>query len=195
MTVCNGLGRGLPFAFLSLIALSLLWQTTQAQEAAKTLEWGEHANYNCRKSRALDSKISYDIEQDDILINGRSVLVGEPFVGDVRELVFVVKNVSDRPFAFIQVTVILPEVKIPPQVPFVRSVESKAQPVKPGEQAELRMPRGKIYDWVKDSVTSQGRELSTIKRAAIDGFIVGQIGQGTGVCAAARDPRNQPPPR
>lgn len=195
MTVFNRLGRVSSLAILTLIALWLPVQTTQAQEAAKTLEWGDHANFNCRKHRAPDSKISYEIELEDILINGRSVLVGEPFVGDVRDLVFVVKNISDRPFAFIQVTVILPEVKVPPQVPFVRSVESKAQPVKPGEKTELRVPSGKLYDWVQDAVTSQGMELSTIKRAAIDGFIVGQTGQASGVCASARDPRNQPPPQ
>jgi hypothetical protein len=194
MTVLNRLGPLSPLAFLFLMVL-LLPEATHAQEVAKTLEWGEHANFNCRKSRAPDAKTRYEIELEDILNGGRSVLVGEPFVGDIRDLVFVVKNISDRPFEFIQITVILPEVKQPPQVPFIRSAEGKAPSVKPGEQAELRVPKGKLYDWVKDSVTSQGMELSTIKRAAIDGFIVGQTGQASGVCAAARDPRNQPPPR
>jgi hypothetical protein len=192
MTVFNKLGRALRLPFLSLITLLLLLQTTQAQEAAKTLEWGEHANWRCLKRGDPDSKIAYDLELEDIFIDGRSVLVGEPFVGDVRDLVFVVKNISDRPFAFIQITVILLEVKTALQMPFVRSAESKARPVAPGEQAELRMPKGKIYDWVKASVVSQGAELSTIRRAAIDDFSVGQIARA---CATARDPRNQPPPR
>src|SRR5689334_15029664 len=98
-------------ARLALLFGIMLWslRTVPAQEVAKTLEWGEHANLNCQKSRAADAKINYQLELEEIRSNGQSVLVGEPFVGDVRELVFVVKNISDRPFAFIQVTVILPE--------------------------------------------------------------------------------------
>ena len=194
MDVVSRIGRASRLAFLSLI---VLWpgQTTHAQEAAKTLEWGEHANLTCRKGPGPDSKIAYAIELEDILINGRSVLVGEPFVGDVRDLVFVVKNISDRPLGFFQITVILPEVKRPPQVPFVRSAQSKGQPVPPGEKTELRVPPDKLYDWVKETVVSQGMELSRIKRAAIDGFIVEKVGQPVNACATARDPRNEPPPK
>jgi hypothetical protein len=194
MEVFSSSGRLSRLAFLSLI---VWWppQATQAQEAAKTLEWGEHANLTCRKGSAPDSKVTSEIELEDILINGRSVLVGEPFVGDVRDLVFVVKNISDHPVGFIQITVILPEVKRPPQVPYVRSAQSKGQPVPPGEKTELRVPHDKLYDWVKDTVVSQGLELSTIKRAAIDGFIVEKAGQPVNVCARARDARNELPPR
>jgi hypothetical protein len=194
MDVVSRIGRASCLAFLSLI---VLWpaQTTHAQEVAKILEWGEHANLTCRRGPARDSKIAYEIELEDILINGRSVLVGEPFVGDVRDLVFVVKNVSDHPLGFIQITVILPEVKRPPQVPFVRSPPSKGQPVPPGEKTELRVPPDKLYDWVKETVASQGMELSTIRRAAIDGFTVEKAGQPGNVCATARDPRNEPPPK
>ena len=194
MNVSSKLAQLSPLPFLSLIVLWPL-QTTQAQAEPKTLEWGEHANYNCRKDRSPDSKITFELELDDILINGRSVLVGEPFVGDVRDLVFVVKNITDHPVGFIQITVILPEVERPPQVPFVRSAQSKAQPVPPGEKTELRVPEGKVYDWVKEAVASQGKELSAIKRAAIDGFVMPKTGQPVSVCATARDSRNVPPQR
>ncbi|HYW70530.1 MAG TPA: hypothetical protein VE961_05820 [Pyrinomonadaceae bacterium] len=192
MIVLKTLDRPSALALLPLMFLLLL-PSSQAQEAAKTLEWGDRANFNCAKSRGPDTKINYELELEEILANGRSVLIGEPFVADLRELVFVVKNISDRPFAFIQVDVHLREVKTPVQVPFVISGEDR--PVSPGEKAELRVPVGKVYNWVKEAVSAQGMELSAIKRGSIEGFIAQKSGQPVGVCVTARDPRNEPPAR
>jgi len=174
---------------LLVILLSLIG--TAAQESPKVLDWGDHANLQCR-SVAPGSKALYEIELEDILIDGRSVLVGEPFVGDVRDLVFRVKNISDTPQGFIQITVVLPEVKRPPEIPFIRaSTQGKRAPVAPGEEAELRVPIGKLYDWVKDTVAAQGIQLEAIKRVAIDSVIVEKSGQGVNVCIKSRDPRNE----
>ena len=175
--------------FLLVVLLPVLATTTQ--ESSKTLEWGDHANLNCGKVGTPSSRITYEIELEDILIDGRSVLIGEPFVGDVRNLVFRVRNISDRPVGFIQITVILPEVKRPPQIPFVRAAESKATPVQPGQATELRVPAGKLYDWVNDTVSAQGLELLSIKRAAIDGIIVEKDGKPAGSCMTTRDQRNE----
>ena len=181
-------------ALLLLLPLLPL-MTTAWQEPAKTLEWGDQAKITCGIPGTAESKI-LEIELEDILIDGRTVLIGEPFIGDVRDLVFRVKNVSDRPIDFIQITIALPEVKRPPEIPFVRtSSETKSKPVQPGEETELRVPRGKLYDWVNDTVVAQGMELQRIKRAAIYSIIVTKSGQPVGECFKARDPRNECPPR
>lgn len=193
MTKHRKMVRSLSVSFLFLFWLWPL-PTTAAQESPKILEWGEHANLNCRKSVDPDSKVTYQLELEDVILNGRSILVGERFVGDVRDLVFVVKNDADRPLEFIQITLVLMDVKRPIQVPFVRPIETRDQ-VRPGEQTELHVPAGKVYDWVNDAVASQGMTLSTIKRAAIDAVTIGSIGQGISGCIRARDPRNQLPPK
>ena len=184
------------FRYVGLVLLIILFSSLSipAQEQPKILEWGDHANLRCRGVEA--SKANYAIELEDILIDGRSVLVGQPFVGDVRDLVFRVKNISDGPFGLIQITVVLPEVKRPPEIPFVgTSADSKAKPVAPGQETELRVPSGKLYDWVKDTVAAQGLQLPQIKTAAIDAVIVQTGGQGVSVCIKARDPRNEWRPR
>ena len=181
-------------ALLLLVPL-LPPMTTAAQESAKTLDWGDQAKITCGKRGTAEPKI-FEIELEDILIDGRSVLIGEPFVGDIRDLVFRVKNVSDRPIDFIQITIALPEVKRPPEIPFLRtSSETKNRPVQLGEETELRVPRGKLYDWVNDTVVTQGMELQRIRRAAIYSIIVTKSGQPVGECLKARDPRNECPPR
>jgi hypothetical protein len=177
---------------VALLLLPLI--TTAAQEPAKTLEWSVNPR-TCGSTGAPESK-TCEIELEDILIDGRSILIGEPFVGDIRDLVFRVKNISDRPIAFVQITVVLPDVKHPPEIPFVRtSPESKTKAVQPGEETELRVPSGKLYDWVKDTVAAQGMELQSIKRAAIYSIIVVKNGQPLGECLKTRDPRNECSPR
>lgn len=184
------------FRYVGLVHLIILFLSISipAQEPPKTLEWGEHAILKCGGVEA--SKAIYAIELEDILIDARPVLVGEPFVGDVRDLVFRVKNISDGPLGLIQITVVLPEVKRPPEIPFVRTLaDSKAKPVAPGEETELRVPSGKLYDWVKETVATQGLQLPQIKKAAIDAVIVQRGGEGVSVCIKTRDPRNELRPK
>jgi hypothetical protein len=182
------------FRRVGWLPLIFLWSLTPAaaQQSPKTLEYGDHLNLKCRNPGPTGSQAIYEIELDDILIDQRPVLIGEPFVGDVRELVFRVKNISDRPQGFIQITVVLPEVKRPPEIPFLRTLtQGKPTPVAPGEAAELRVPTGKLYDWVKDTVAAQDIQLEAIKRVAIDSVIVEKSGQAVNVCIKARDPRNE----
>jgi len=185
--------------FYFLTSAVLLWliifppPVAVAQESAKTLDWEDHANINTGRVDLPWSRRIDEIELEDILIDGRSLLIGEPFVGNIRNLVFRVKNVSGGPVGFIQITVTLPEIKSSPQIPFVRtSPDSKNKPLLPGEETELRIPDRALYDWVKDAVAKQGRELQSIKKAAIDAvFIVSQkSGQLPGGCVKTHDPRN-----
>ncbi len=168
---------------------------TGTQDIPKKLEWSDQARVTCGKV-GESALANYAIELEDIRIDGRSIFIGEPFAGDFRNLVFVVKNISDRPINFIQITLVLPEVNpSPPQIPFVRTApDSKSKPVLPGEQTELHVPAGKVYDWVKDTVASQGMDLQNLRRAAMYSFTVEKPGSPAGECIKMRDPRNVCPP-
>ena len=181
------------FLLLTLFPLTAV----EAQDSPKTVQWADHTNFNSGRidlpwSRRIDA-----IELEAILIDGRSVLIGEPFVADIRDLTFRVKNISDAPVGFIQITLTLPEIKHSPEIPFVRvSVAGKTQrPLWRGEETELRIPDRALYDWVKEAVVKQGREFSSIKKAAIYSvLVVSEKGsQMTGGCLKTLDPRNACP--
>jgi len=190
------------FYLLKSAALLLLMLfpagAAMAQESAKTLEWEDHANINTGMVDLPWSRKIDEIELEDILIDGRSVLIGQPFVGDMRNLVFRVKNVSEGPVGFIQITVTLPELNHLPQIPFLRAPESKGKSLLPGEETELRIPPDpSLYDWIKATVADQGKDLPGIKRLAIDVVIIvsKKSGELSGGCMKTRDPRNQCSPR
>src|SRR5712692_3961803 len=111
----------LTLATVLLLTFFLPAAALAAQESAKTLEWADHANIKTGMVDLPWSRRIDEIELEDILIDGRSILIGQPFIGDIRSLVFRVKNISEGPVGFIQITVTLPEIKHSPQIPFVRT--------------------------------------------------------------------------
>ena len=185
------------FYFLKSVALLLLTlfppAAAVAQESAKTLEWRDHSNINTGSVDLPWSRRIEEIELEDMLIDGKSILIGEPFVGDFRRLVFRVKNVSDGPVGFIQITLTLPEMKRLIQIPFIQTAADKKKPLLPGDETELRLPGDQgLYNWISESATKQGQELSNLKRVAIDiVFVTPAKGdQVMGGCVRTRDPRN-----
>ena len=180
-----------------LLLTFLLLPAAVAQESGKTLGWADHTNINSGRidppwARRIDT-----VELEDIQIHGRSIMIGEPFLGDLRDIRFRVKNISNGPIGFIQITVMLPEIKISPDIPFVRASASGKEPklLAPGAEADLRIPDRTLYDWVKDSAAKQGRELSTIKRATIYAVLVTspKNGEVIGGCLKTLDLRNACP--
>ncbi|HJZ82609.1 MAG TPA: hypothetical protein VKD91_19750 [Pyrinomonadaceae bacterium] len=164
------------------------------QESSKTLEWGDHGSINTGRTDSPWSKRIDTIELEAIRIDDRSIMIGEPFVGDIRDLTFRVKNVSDAPVGFIQITLTLPEIKRSPEIPFVRVRTDKRteKALLPGEEGELRIPDAALSNWVKDAAAAQGRELASINRAAIYSVLVisDKGKQIMGGCLKTLDPRN-----
>lgn len=184
-----------------VIALSLLTfvpaRRATAQETARTLEWRDHANINTGKVDLPWSRRIEEIELEDISIDGKSILIGEPFIGDFRRLIFRVKNVSHAPVGFIQITLTLPEMKHVIQIPFIRTAPDKKKPLLPGEETELRLPGDEgLYNWISKSASEQGSALANLRKVAIDiVFVTPDKGdQVTGGCVRTRDPRNECPP-
>jgi len=187
--------------YISLLWILLCVPAALGQEVAKTLEWEDHRNPNNGSLSPTWAKRIEAVELEDILIDGKSILVGEPFLGDIRRLIFRVKNVSDKAIGFVQITLTLPEVKDGgPQIPFVlpRADGDKAEPILPGAEAELKLAGGqKVADWVRDFVVKRGKDLETIRRVSI--YAVGSDSEDpkhmlTG-SMKTRDPRNECPYR
>jgi hypothetical protein len=173
-----------------------------AQTQQKVLLWSDHpsGSHNERTSAPHQIFKQLDlIEIQSINLGGKSVAIGEPFSADedwLRDLTFRVKNVSDRELTGIQITLILPEMEKPIQVPYVSGCRhDKNQPcIGPGVEVELRLPQIKLYDWVK-SVVATETELRKITKATIYHVLIslpGDITWSSG-CVRTKDPKQACP--
>jgi len=186
--------------YTPLLWILFLAPTALGQEVAKTLEWEDHRNPNSGRVDPVWAKRIEAVELEDISIDGTSVLVGEPFVGDMRRLVFRMKNISDAPVSFLQITLSFPrDLKIRHlQIPFVlpKGEDNQPKPLLPGAEAELRLPADqKLSDWIRDSLAEDGQDLRTIRRISI--YAVFSSSEGTERMMAGsvktRDARNECP--
>ncbi|HEX5704034.1 MAG TPA: hypothetical protein VFX97_12590 [Pyrinomonadaceae bacterium] len=166
------------------------------------LVWSDHpAGSHHERTRAPHQifKQLDAIEIQSINLGGKPIVIGEPFSADedwLRDLTFRVKNVSDKELMLIQITLILPELEKPIQVPYVSGCRhDKNQPcITPGVEVELRIPPIKLYEWVKSEVATQ-TELRKITKATIYHVILslpGDITWSSG-CVKTKDPKNTCP--
>lgn len=185
----------LVYLSLALLISSAAGARCSAQEQAKTIQWSTQADITGAGFLVPPewSKQVDQIELEDILLGDKSIVIGEPFAGDIRDVRFRLKNISDKPIDFAQITLLLPELKHSPPIPFLRTEGGRVQP---GEQIELRIP-AKMHQWVADYVAKNRKELSNLTKAAIYLVQVGALeGEGAGGgFMKTRDPRNACPAR
>jgi hypothetical protein len=183
--------RKLIYLILALLMAVVTGARCFAQEPAKTLQWSTRAGINDAGFLVPPDWVKRvdQLELEDILLGEQSIVMGGPFVGDIRALRFRLKNVSDKPINFAQITLLLPELKHSPPIPFLRT---EGDPVPPDGQFDLRIP-AKMHQWVADYVTKNGKELRGLTKAAIYMVQVGSInGEGArGGCMKTRDSRNE----
>jgi len=173
-----------------------------AQTENKVVEWFE-APFGSRPATAaphirLFRQID-GVEIESIAVNGKPITVGEPFTADddwLKNLTVRVRNISDHPLVGMQLTLILPEMKVPPQIAFCYPcvVGEKGKNVMPGEEMTLVMPAGPFYEWVRNAVAKE-RPLSQITKARI---YMAEVRLPDGVkwvsgCVKTADPRNTCP--
>jgi len=170
------------FHFRTAIIFSMaLFAVTPAfsQSSNKVLAWSEFpiGNYNATSAPDIElSKQINGIEIEEVRVNGKPIVIGVPFAADVdwlKDLTFLVKNVSSEQVMAIQIGLRLPEVNKSPQVVFIAGCKhDKNQPrVRPGDEVELRMPAGRFYAWVKETVAKE-KDISTINKAIISEMVV-----------------------
>jgi hypothetical protein len=197
----SSIGGRISFVLAGLWSL-IFTASGAAQTQQKVLLWSDHpaGSHNERTSAPLQIFKQLDaIEIQGINLGGKSIAIGESFSADedwLQDLMFRVKNLSDKDLMGIQITLILPELKKPIQVPYVSGCRhDKNQPcIRPGDEVEIRIPAIKLYDWVK-SVVATETELSKITKATIYHVIVslpGDITWSSG-CVKTKDPGNACP--
>jgi len=177
-------------ALVTLIAVTSAW----AQDQGKVLVWAHEE----LKSGRVDPNWSQQIEAielEDILLAGKSITIGKPFAADadwIRDLTFRIRNVSGSVVTFAQITLTLPQLIHPIQIPYlVGSYDKKAISLSPGEEVDLKIFQGNLYQWVKDSVAKE-MELSRISKAALSFVYVTSESRGKehGICVKVVDSRN-----
>jgi hypothetical protein len=167
------------FKILILAALTTVFLVSAPAFAQlqRQIEWPEKSKFNSKTDTTPDNHIIdriNEIEIEAILVNGREIIVGEPFSADtdwLKAISFRVKNVSDKPIRRIQITLVLPEIpeiKGRPQIHYLcLSCKGDGRdPLAPGAETELRMPEGGLYAWVKDRV-NETTDFTQITRARI----------------------------
>jgi len=166
---------------MAIIISIALFAVTPAfsQSSNKVLEWSKFPIGNYHDTSAPDIELSRQIngiEIEEVRVNGRPIVIGEPFAANVdwlKDLTFLVKNVSSEQVMAIQIGLRLPAVNRSPQVVFIAGCKhDRNQPcVRPGDEVELRMPAGGFYAWVKDTVAKE-KDISNINKAIISEMIV-----------------------
>ena len=147
----------------SLLIL-IVFAFAPAQEQRKMVEWANHRNINTGEIAEPWSKQIDALELEEILIGGRVVTIGDPVragIDWINELIFRVKNISAEDITFVQITVTLPEITRSPQIPFLAPCGNRENQtcLRPGEQVDLKIPKGKLYDWVKEQVAKEKRGI------------------------------------
>ena len=163
------------------------------------MEWANHRDINTGVITEPWSKQIDALELEEILIGGRVVTIGDPVPAGIEwinDLTFRVKNISAEDITFVQITVTLPETSRSPQIPFLAPCGHRENQtcLRPGEQVDLKIPKGKLYDWVKEQVSKE-KQVSTISRAAIDAVFV-TMSNGSELmagCLKTTDSRNTCP--
>lgn len=173
-----------------------------SQTPNKMVEWSKFPVGGGSERAAADIQLSKQIdgiEIEDVLVAGKSITIGEPFVADVdwiKNITFRVKNVSNEQLMAIQIGITLPEVSKSPYVVFASGCghDNNQKCILPGDEVELRIPPGRFYDWVKDSVAKE-RDISVITRATIREMFV-TLPNGThwlSGCVKTASPKNACP--
>ena len=122
------------------------------------------------QANALAQFDAFEIEE--ILVEGKSVTIGQPFTARddwLNDITIRIKNISQQTFATIQMTLVLPEITRGPDIPvcFGCAADQRAKGFGPGDEVELKTLRDeKFYNWVKTSVAEK-TPLSTITTAQI----------------------------
>ena len=185
----------------ALFCIALV-NSTQAQTQQKLLQWSDHPVGTHPISTSAPHQVLRQldiIEIQEITLHGQPLIIGEQFVADqdwLRDIVFRVKNISDREIIGIQITLVLPEMKKPPQVPYVAGCRhDKNQPcIRPGEVVEVKLGAGRLYDWLKSVVASE-TNLQNISRATVYVTLVSLAGdiEWSSGCVKTANPKNACP--
>jgi hypothetical protein len=188
------------FALALAKALALVLLTVPlglSQTRNTVIEWPSKLRFKNVGRSSHVVQIMDDAEIEDVSVEGKSIIIGQPFgaTDDWLKAVTVrIRNVSGHPFSTIQMNLSLPEIK-GPDIPMCYgcAVAEGTKGIMPGEEVELKSLGGPIYEWVKSSLEKNG--ISRISRAQISSTLVilPDGTQWTSECVKTANPQNACP--
>lgn len=144
-------------------------------------------------------RVLNQVEIENITV-GKPVVMGGEFAADddwLKNLVIRVRNISGKPLASIQVTLVLPQ--FGPGSPNVVycygcAPEERAKGIADGEAVDLKMPGGGFYEFVKERAAEKGG-IAQINKAQIQMMWVTSPDKQTWVsgCIKTTDAKNACP--
>jgi hypothetical protein len=163
---------------ISALIGALLCIPVAAQTQNKLIVWKKEPGRGIKaagtpggQSNALAQFDDFEIEE--ILVEGKSIIIGQPFSASddwLNAIKVRIKNVSQKKFQFIQITLGLPQIMGGPIIPvcFGCALADREKGIAPGEEVELQTVHSeKFYDWVKTSISAK-TSLSSISTAQIE---------------------------
>jgi hypothetical protein len=142
-----------------------------SQSGTKVIQWEEHPLGTKGTSGVPPLQVLDQIDGVEILevrVEGVPITIGQPFNAGAEwlgKISFRVKNVSSEPMALIQIGLRLTDMKKPPLVAYVAGCRLGQPCIKPGEEAELKIP-ARVYDLAKRGVAEE-TDMSKISSATI----------------------------
>lgn len=157
-----------------LVIVLLLTTPGFPQGQPKMIEWSKSPKDSKTRTAADMRPLDQinDVEIKDVLIEGKSITMGQSFVAEddwIQSITFRVKNISEQQLKAVQITLVLPEMSSgSPDIVFCYGClkTEREKGIAPGEEVELKMPGGSFYGWVREKITTQG-DISKISKAQI----------------------------
>jgi hypothetical protein len=175
-----------------------------AQNASRMVQWSSHPqgsnNEMASPPLRLFAQLN-EIEIEEVRVEGTPITIGAPFGASadwLRNMGFRVKNLSDQSLISLQITLTLPQLQGAIQIPYLApgcNLKIKQACVQPGQEVELTMPAGGLYDWVKNSARERGTDFANINTATIMFAMVVLVDgtQWSSGCARTADPKSACP--
>jgi hypothetical protein len=172
--------------YLAVGPLLFVLATVSNGQSQKTIEWSEHPqgsdvrDYSGVPPLQVVKQVKV-LQLEEIRVDAASVAIGKSFAADadwLRNITFRVRNISSESLSFVQITLTLPQLGSRIQIPYLGCDRKQQICLKPGEDLELRLPAGGLYDWVKKSAEDQHYEISAIDTATIR-FVIADLPNGT----------------
>jgi hypothetical protein len=189
----------IPRACQACLLLLLSAAVAVSQSGNKVIQW-EAQPYGTKGTSGIPPLQILDqidgVEILEVLVEGVPITIGQPFNASAEwlgKISFRVKNVSSEPMAVIQISLRLPDLKKPPWVVYAAGCRRGQPCIKPGEEAELKIP-DRVYDLVKRGVAEE-TDMSKISRATIYSSMV-SLTSGTvwsSGCVKTADQKNPCP--
>src|SRR5260370_27274374 len=191
--------------FAMMIALAAIVTPAAYSQSQKTIAWPQVSMVNPSHARSdtpnhhLVDRLE-QIEIESIQVEGRSIILGEPFTARddwLGNTQFRIKNISGHRLEFVQITLVLPEItEGSPQLPFICTqcrVDKKQITIEPGAEVDLPLPVP-IYSWSK-GVIAQKTSLASVTNARILNAIakVPEKISWSSDCVRTSDPKNACP--